>query len=65
MSNFEQYDLSNKEQRMEWIMIKHSPYYTDPDENGVERNVNYDQNMKARYKAIDREREALIFLLKT
>ena len=64
MSNFEQYDLSNKEQRMEWIMIKHSPYYTDPDENGVERNVNYDQNMKARYRLLT-EKERLLFLLKT
>ena len=49
---------------MEWIMIKHSPYYTDPDENGVERNVNYDQNMKARYKALLTEKERLLFLLK-
>lgn len=61
ISNSETYDLSIPDQRMQWIMVKHSPYFTDPDENGIERNVNFNSDMKARYKAIDREREALIF----
>jgi len=63
ISNSETYDLSIKEQRMEWIMVKNSPYYTDI-VDGVEQNANFDDGMKARYKAVDKEREANTFARK-
>ena len=56
LSNHDTYDLSIKSQRQEWIMVKNSPYFTDV-VGGVEQNHNFDSNMKARYKATDKERE--------
>lgn len=61
LSNHDTYDLSIKSQRQEWIMVKNSPYFTDV-VGGVEQNHNFDSNMKARYKATDKEREANEFM---
>jgi len=58
IGSYEMYDLSNKEQRQEWIMVKNSPYYTDVI-NGVEQNPNFDSGLKTKYKSIDQQRDSL------
>lgn len=50
-------DLSIPDHAMRWACIKRSPFFTDKDSNGIEKNPNFMPSSKTKYKAIDKERE--------
>lgn len=55
-------DLSNPKDAMKWACIKRSHFYTDR-RGDVEMNKNFQIGAKVKYKAIDKEREAIKFEL--